>query len=516
MAKDLTTEVLIVGAGPTGLMAANQLMRFGIDCIIIDKKSGPTVESRAIAITARSLEIYQQLGLAHEAVNGGKKFEYFNLYSKGKQKAEVKIGEIGKGLSEFNFVLAFEQSKNEELLSRNLINNGKSIHWNHEFVKLTEFKNEIKAVVRASNETLTISSKYLIACDGAGSPVRIQLGFSFHGGTYEHKFFVVDALMQWNLGFNKLIICPADQNFCAFLPLKNDRTYRIIGTLPKSYFNRDDITFSDIEKVVIETMEVDIKFESTNWFSIYKLHHRGVEHFRKERVFLAGDSAHIHSPAGGQGMNTGLQDAYNLSWKLAFVLRNQANTTLLDTYNEERLPFAKWLLKFTDRGFNMMTNRNWFIRKFRRYVALQLVGKLLSIELFRPLIFNTVSQLWYSYKGKKLSQLNSRQKLSFTAGDRFPYFSDGDLYPLFTKPSFHLLHIGDQALNSDQLKKIELIFPFTVEVVEDPLSDKWRKLGVKSELHILVRPDNYIGGIFDAIDDLGIRRNLEKHFIYKN
>jgi hypothetical protein len=346
--------------------------------------------------------------------------------------------------------------------------------------------------------------------------VRIQSGFSFKGGTYEHKFFVVDAVMSWNLGFDKLIISPGDQNFCAFLPLKHDNTYRIIGTLPKRYSAIDNIPFSELEKVVVNTIGVEMKFESVNWFSTYKLHHRGVEEFCKGRVFLAGDSAHIHSPAGGQGMNTGLQDAYNLCWKLAFVLRKQANASLLDTYNEERLPFAKWLLRFTDQMFNAMTTRNWFVRKFRRIVAFQFAGVALSFSWVRPMIFNTVSQIWYSYKGKNISYSATRQKLKFSAGDRLPYFSKGNIYRLFTKPSFHLLHISNSSLASGSKEKLNTLFPFSVEIVEELLSEKWRKLGVKSELFILVRPDNYIAGMYDALHDSEIRKHLSRYFIFNN
>ncbi len=137
MAKVLNTEVLIIGAGPTGLMAANQLARFGIDFIIVDSKDGPTQESRAIAVTARSLEIYQQMGLERDVIKGGKIMKSFNLYSNGKKKAEIKIGEIGQGISEFSYMLAFEQSKNEELLAQNLAQQGKTIYWNHEFTEIT-------------------------------------------------------------------------------------------------------------------------------------------------------------------------------------------------------------------------------------------------------------------------------------------------------------------------------------------------------------------------------------------
>ena len=205
--------------------------------------------------------------------------KYFYLYSRGKPKAEVKIGEIGKGLSEFSYMLAFDQSKNEELLVQNLIKQGKTIHWNHGFIELTEYKTSINAVVKNNHEVLNITAHYLIACDGANSLVRRQLNFSFKGGTYKHKFFVADTTMRWDLGYDKLIISLGDQNFCAFLPLKDDLSYRVIGTLPKKYFNNEDISFRDIENVVIDTIGVDMKFESVNWFSIYKLHHRGGRSF---------------------------------------------------------------------------------------------------------------------------------------------------------------------------------------------------------------------------------------------
>src|SRR3989344_5169817 len=249
----MQTQVLIVGAGPTGLMAANQLMRFGIDFIIIDTKSGPTIESRAIAVTARSLEIYQQMGLSDQIVEQGTKINSFNLYSQGKRKAEVLIGEIGKGMSEFHYLLAFEQSKNEELLYKNLLANNKTVHWNTEFIELTENTNQISVSVKNKTETFNIKAQYIIACDGAKSPVRHQLHFPFEGGTYDNKFFVADTIVDWEIKYDKLLISPGDKNFCAFLPLKGEKYYRVLGTLPKEYVNNENITFADIEKVVTET-----------------------------------------------------------------------------------------------------------------------------------------------------------------------------------------------------------------------------------------------------------------------
>ncbi len=512
----MNTQVVIVGAGPTGLMAANQLHRFGIDFIIIDSKSGPTKESRAIVVTARSLEIYQQLGLSKTVVGNGSKMNSFNLFSDGEKKAQVKIGEIGKGMTDFPFLLAYEQSENEKLLYENLKENGKSVTWGAEFISLTENENEILVRAKKDTEIFEIKAEYLIGCDGASSSIRHHLNFNFDGGTYENKFFVADVIMNWKVAHDNLVLAPSDQNFCGFFPLKGDRYYRVLGSLPRVYFNKENISFEDIEKEVIKTIGIPIDFEKVNWFSVYKLHHRCVDNFSSGRVHLAGDSAHIHSPAGGQGMNTGLQDAYNIAWKLAFVLKKQAKRNLLHTYNEERLPFARWLMKFTDRMFNIMTSDNWFIAKFRKYVALRLIATIFSFRKIRPILFRRVSQIWYSYKGKTLSLSTTKQKIIFQAGDRLPYISDRvatvPFYELFKAPSFHLLHLSNVGLEKEMIEKIERIFPFPIKIVEYNLSESWRKLGVTNTLFILVRPDNYIAYLFDSFQESEVENYLKKYF----
>jgi 2-polyprenyl-6-methoxyphenol hydroxylase-like FAD-dependent oxidoreductase len=509
----MKTDVLIVGAGPTGLMMANQLLRQGIDFIIIDPKEGPTEQSRAIAVTARSLEIYQQLGLSDTVIEQGTYINAFNLYFFGKKRAEIKINEIGVGLTDFHYLFAFEQSKNEALLYQNLQKNGHEVLWNREFSTLTQTSESVISITFHNDDVQKITSKYVIGCDGAKSPVRHQLNFSFKGGTYQNKFFVADTVLDWKLEYDKLIIAPTNNNFCGFFPLKGEKYYRVLGTFPKEFYEKENINFEEIEGVIKKTLGLPVTFEKVNWFSIYNLHHRCVDNFRSKRVFLAGDSAHIHSPAGGQGMNTGLQDAYNLAWKLSYVLKGQAKEEILETYNEERLPFAKWLLRFTDRAFRIMTSDRWYIALFRRTILIPMIQFVLSHEQIKPIIFKTISQIGYSYSNKSLAMNDTKKELKFKAGDRLPYKNENGFYKQFSSEGFYLLHISYEKIPEETRTTIKSIVPFPISFWEDLPNEHWKKLGVTAELFILLRPDNYIAYIFDTFEEEKFKSYLSNFFV---
>ena len=512
----LKTDVLIVGAGPTGLMAANLLSRYGIDFIILDSKSGPTVESRAISITSRSLELYQQLGLSDYILSEGAKINSFNIYVRGKYKAHVHIGEIGDGKSDFSYLFAFEQYKNEQLLYGQLQKQGRDEVWDTEFEQLTQNDNGVEVVTRQNGNPLRIKAQYLVACDGARSAIRHQLQIPFEGGTYENKFFVADTILHWPLGDDQLIISPGDHNFCGFFPLKGKGAYRVLGTLPDDQRENDQITFADLEKTIRETIGIELTFEKVNWFSIYKLHHRCVDSFSKGRVFLAGDSAHIHSPAGGQGMNTGLQDAANLAWKLAFVLKKWAKPSILDTYNEERLPFARWLMRFTDQAFRVMTSDHWAIVWLRRYGLLNVASMILQIRWIRMLSFKTLSQTGYSYRRFLLSHHDSKQPLKFRAGDRLPYIRESPVekgfYSRFSKPNFYVIHISHHPASPVETKAWADAVPFPLEYLHQPLTPGWQLLGVKQPLFILLRPDHYMLLVADHLKPEDVNSRLASYF----
>jgi 2-polyprenyl-6-methoxyphenol hydroxylase-like FAD-dependent oxidoreductase len=500
-------DIIIIGAGPTGLMAATQLARFNINFLIVDSKAGPTDQSRAIVVTARSMEIYQQLGISNIPIEQGRFITEFAIFVKGKEKAMATVGEFGKGLTDFSYLLAFEQSKNEKLLVKKLADSNKEVCWNTELENIVQQPDLIEVSLKHLSEQgqsiEKVSAKYIIGCDGAKSVVRHLLNFNFKGGTYEQQFYVADTKLKWQEGFNKLILCPSRKNFCGFFPMAGSNSHRIIGTVPKALNDRTDLSFADLEKAIKETVGFPMEIEAMNWFSVYKLHHRSVDSFKKGNVFLAGDAAHIHSPAGGQGMNTGLQDAYNLTWKLALVLKNMAGEKLLETYNEERLPFAKWLLKFTDRFFGVMTSSNIFISWVRNNILPTLLKFVFNRAFIRPIMFRTLSQIQWSYKACSISQNRSAQKLKFKAGDRLPYvlINNETVYKLLTEPAFHLLIIG----NTKTVNAREFVKPVTLDI------EAWKPFGVLKPVYILVRPDNYIGLIADEMNDEILKTYLQQH-----
>lgn len=284
-------------------------------------------------------------------------------------------------------------------------------------------------------------------------------------------------------------------------------SHRIIGTIPTEWNNRDNISVNEMQQTIKEAVQFPLEIQAMNWFSVYKLHHRSVESFTHGNCFLAGDAAHIHSPAGGQGMNTGLQDAYNLSWKLAYVIKGIADKKLLDTYNEERLPFAHWLLKFTDRAFAAMTSSNPVISWIRNNIFPVFVNMFLQKKAVTSAMFDAVSQIQWSYSKNSISENRSSQKLKFNAGDRLPYIllnnggTTESVYKKLTAASFHLLIIGNVSIKFASNESIKVIHLGI---------DEWKAVGVEKPVFILTRPDNYIALIADKLDEKELQSYLKE------
>jgi len=484
----METDVLIIGAGPTGLAFSAQLLRFGIPHIIVDKKPGTTPYSKALAVQARTLELYDQFGFADKLIDIGEIASGLKLFSGGRQRAEVKFGEMGKGFSPFPYVLVAEQGRHETLLYEHLTSHGQSVQWSSELVSLQQTDDLVTAQIKNENGNIeTVTAKYLIACDGAKSLIRHSLGLEFGGSTFERMFYVADVVIDWKYGASGLFAFLMRRNLLMIFGMKGDRRFRIVGTFPEEYAKDEgDVLYSEIEEQICRDSKIEFDITHVNWFSTYKVHTRHVDRFSVGRVFMAGDAAHIHSPAGGQGMNTGIQDGYDLAWKLAYVIKGKASPKLLDTYNEERLPNAVQLTRTTDRLFAFVADPDPIL-SFIRLVLIPIAAPiLLSIGAIRRLIFLLVSQIRINYRTSSLSKNDER--FTVKAGDRMPWFEiDGQsIYDCLKEPAFHVIDFGVDC-NAD---------PEWAVNVKMSLTDKVKRtFGCNTPFSVVVRPDNYIGCI---------------------
>jgi 2-polyprenyl-6-methoxyphenol hydroxylase-like FAD-dependent oxidoreductase len=360
------TDVLIVGGGPTGLMLANQLGRRRVRAMIIDRHSGPAQQTRAMAVQARTLEIYSKLGVAERVLELGRRGNGANMWARGKRRARIPLGDIGKSLSPFPYVLMLGQDDNERIMGEHLRNWGMAVRWNTELVAVEQGADRATATLRQPDGTTRkVTTAYVAGCDGGRSTVRELSGITFPGAPYEHVFFVADTEATGPMVPEELNVYLWRDGFHLFFPMRGKDRWRVIGILPTHLRHRDDLTFEETVPAIQQEAGSGLTFRECSWFSTYRIHHRAAERFRDGRCFLLGDAAHVHSPMGAQGMNTGLQDAYNLAWKLALVVKGEADAALLDTYEQERIPVAQRLLRTTDRAFALIVSDSWIAGLFR-------------------------------------------------------------------------------------------------------------------------------------------------------
>ena len=511
--ETINTDVIIIGGGPTGLSLACQLIRYGIDFVVIEKNEGVTKFSKALGVQARTLEIYDQLGLADLAIERGTIVRKVRLVEGGEVRGEMHLENFGKDLSEYPFMLMLEQSKNEELLYEYLQSRGRDVRWNTELESFTQDATGVTARVKTdSGETQTIRGKYLAGCDGAGSPVRHGLGLTFAGSTFERLFYVADARVDWALPHDALHVCLARDVFVAFFPMKGEGRYRIVGTFPEGRNDEQgEVVYEEIEQEIKDKAKLKLEISDVKWFSLYKVHSRHVKKFSEGRCFLAGDSAHIHSPAGAQGMNTGIQDAYNLAWKLALVIKGVAAESLLDTYNEERLANARRLLQSTDRMFELAAGSHWLLSFIRTTIFPPVAGFMASLETVSRRVFPLISQIGINYRNAPLSEHTDDEFEEVKAGDRLPYFLvDGKtIFDKLIEPKFHLLVFSnaDETIGKDFEKEFGAVADYHVV----PLDARVREIfGTDKEFSIFLRPDNYIAFISSEISLNKVREYLDK------
>lgn len=402
-------QVLVVGAGPTGLMMALQLARRGVGVRIVDRHQAPSIESKAAVVQARSLEFLQQLGLSAEAVRLGRALARLRIHQRGRCHVEVPLLRTGLGQTEFPFVLALGQNETEAILIRALEAEGVVVERGVEAHSVEELDDRIRVRVlrRGSSVEEMIDAAWLCACDGASSTIRHALGVPFEGGSYEHRFYLADCRIDGPISDDGATVCIERHGLAVFFSMAGERRFRVIGKLPDELEAAPHPSFEQLAALAMRTSHLPIALSQPRWSSIYRIHHRAASRLRigrSRRLFLLGDAAHVHSPVGGQGMNTGLQDAANLAWKLALVVHGAAREALLDTYEEERLPVIRALLRTTDRIFTMATSGNPMVAALRAWWIVPLLARALRLASSRRRVFATVSQIAIGYERRSLAR----------------------------------------------------------------------------------------------------------------
>ena len=342
-----TTDVVIVGAGPTGLMMANVLTRLGIGNVVIDGKTGPTRESRALVLQARTMEILDQLGLVDSFLAEATIATGIRPGFGRRAFDRVSLERLGTGVTPYPGVYVLEQSKTERLLAKS-----QQVLWGQKLASLSQDSDGVRIVTSTGAE---LHASYCVGADGSSSAVRAAVGIQFEGRTNANTFYVADAVDVRGLDQESLNLRFAGAGFALTFPMGGS-DHRVLGVLPGT-----TVTESAARTALATTFGV--AYDHSRWFSTYRVHHRVAARFRAGRVFLAGDAAHVHSPVGAQGMNTGLQDAHNLACTLADAMAGRDD---LDSYEAERQPVARRLVSTTDTAFGFVTSDRMPSRALRR------------------------------------------------------------------------------------------------------------------------------------------------------
>ena len=523
-------DALVVGAGPTGLTLAAQLRAFGATVRIVDRQLDRVHESRALAVQPRTLEVLRGLGLADELIARGNDALWVQLHAGGRV---VRIRLFGLGLDDtaYPFLLFVSQATTEQVLGDHLTGRGVPVERG---VELAGFHADSDAVSctlrRREGRTEQVRARYLVGCDGAASTVRRGAGIPFKGGAYPQTFALADLEVD-GLDRDAAHAFLGQEGIGLFFPLGQPASWRMLALHPSLQGRRAPArpTLEELQALADTFTGGNLRLCDPVWRTYFGLQHRHATRYRDGRLFLAGDAAHVHSPAGAQGMNTGIQDAWNLGWKLPLACRGVADQALLDTYDAERRPVGGFVVRFTDRAFSAATSTNPLLRLLRTELVPRVLPLGLRFDRAVAYGFRTVSQLNIGYRHSPAVQ-EGRPGLRRgpSAGDRLPdarIARDGQacwLGEALVGPGFHLLLCGPPGdWHPSQLTTLHHRYPDTLAVhhltraptpggLHDVGGQVFVRLGIDGTGQYPVRPDGHIGYRCGGDDLAGLQRYLTR------
>ena len=512
---DDDVEVLIAGAGPVGLALALELQRFGIRFRVVEKKPARSATSKALGLQPRLSEVFAIQGLEERFVaRGFSDIRALNARSGSKKLLTIKVrppsDQSGRGACQPR-MLVIPQSATEEILETALQERGHAVERRRELTAFEQDAGGVTAVVRHDEDGLqeNIRAQFLVSCEGAHSLVRKQAGFSFSGTTMPLRFLLADVMIDWDLPPNEVQVWFHRDGVFAALPFGAQKWRLIVERAEASEEAAEDVTLDLIQHLAVErTSRESVRVYDPIWLSDFRINARMVDRFRDRRLFVAGDAAHIHSPLGGQGIATGIQDATNLAWKLAACLREAAPDSLLDTFGEERKPIARAVLRGTSAASNLV----FAMKPVLRFVRERLVFPVLRTGFVQRRLIGNASQLEVNYRGRSLAVNFDKafSRVRVRAGDRAPdvLFKRGEekvtLFRLIG--TFGMLALFGPGQNSHRLTAALdalHIRSFIVstqsagtlpdQYLEDLYADFARLYGAQGPFLYLLRPDGHVG-----------------------
>jgi len=505
----LDSQVLISGAGPVGLTLAAFLKQNDVPFRLIDQRSGPVKESRALGVHARTLELLRPLGLDREFIKLGRITHDMHFHDQKRKLFSLKFDCLEND-TPYPYYLILPQTTTERVLIQHLAKQGVEVEWNTSLSSFEQFDGHVSCQLTQGDKQSSERFRFLVGCDGANSLVRQSLGIQFEGETYEALFSLAEVeISEPSIETNATHVYMAPQTACAVIPMPCGK-YRIVGPNPDPSGISDFTHFQHF--LDSQSLFSDVTLHSPNRVIDYKMHKRVATQFSKQNVFICGDAAHIHSPAGGQGMNTGMQDAINLAWKLAYVTRGTFPERLLSSYSLERRNVSKSVVKHTDQAMAFVSQRGLKTKLLTHFIYP------LILKFYQPKsLIAAMAQLSTTYNAKDANIGQRFPWLKTVQGESTLDFIDGRKWTLLT--------FGSEVADSSTLQGVEKLLHGAVKHIHIFENQHFKKpdyptssmpcysMDIPKEWHnktVLLRPDGYIYAVSELENSAQLVDSLKK------